>query len=170
MRKQNAFKTNSNSLWMFMLLFLLGCASGISQQSRAQVTYDGSFSHLQKAPAEYVGEIVLLGGKIIENKPSAAGTELLMLHLPTDGQGQPKDGDRSEGRYIVQSDQFLDPAVYEKEGLLTVVGKLVGTEIRPIGGLDYRYPKIQAIEIKLWPKTARHYPRFHFGIGVGKTF
>lgn len=163
-------KRSTHSFFLFILLLSLGCASGISQQSRSQVTYDGSFSDLQKTPREYVGEVVLLGGKIIENLPSPRGTELLMLHLGTDSQGRPKDDDQSQGRYLVHSDQFLDPAIYEKEGLLTVVGKLVGTDVRPIGGLDYVYPKVEAIEVKLWPKSAPHYPRFHIGIGVGKTF
>jgi outer membrane lipoprotein len=163
-------KRSTDFFFVFLLLISFGCASGISQQSRSQVTYDGSFSNLQKAPEEYVGEILLLGGKIIENQPSPDGTELLILHLSTDSRGRPKDEDQSQGRYLVHSDQFLDPAIYEKEGLLSVVGKLVGTDVRPIGGLDYVYPKVEAIEVKLWPKSASHYPRFHIGIGVGKTF
>ena len=60
-------KLSTHSFFLSLLLLLLGCASGISQQSRSQVTYDGSFSDLQKTPREYVGEVVLLGGKIIEN-------------------------------------------------------------------------------------------------------
>jgi outer membrane lipoprotein len=157
-------------VWTLVVLFSVGCASGISQQSRSQVTYDGTFSNLQKTPAEYVGEVVLLGGRIIENKPSPGGSELLVLHLPTDGQGRPKDDDQSQGRYLIQSEQFLDPAIYEEDARLSVVGKLVGSEVRPIGSLDYVYPKLEAIEVKLWPETSYTYPRFHIGIGVGKTF
>ena len=95
------FKTNRTaaSLGIFFLLFSFGCASGISQQSRDQVTYDGPFSELQKAPGEHLGDVVLLGGKIIENQTLPAGSELVMLHLPTGSQGRPKkDDDQSQGR------------------------------------------------------------------------
>jgi outer membrane lipoprotein len=71
---------------------------------------------------------------------------------------------------LIQSEQFLDPAIYKKGTLLSVVGRLSGSATKAIGGLDYVYPKLRAIEIKLWPKTDHHYPRFHIGIGIGKTF
>jgi len=164
-------KRTAASLSLLLILFSFGCASGISQQSRSQVTYDGPFSELQKAPGEHIGDVVLLGGKIIENQTLPAGSELVMLHIPTGSQGRPKkDDDHSQGRYLIRSDQFLDPAIYEKGTVLTVVGKLVGTEPRSIGGLDYIYPKVEAIEIKMWPRTTYSNPRFHIGIGVGKTF
>jgi hypothetical protein len=43
-----------------LILLILGCASGISRQVRSQVTYSGTFAQLQTAPAEHVGEIVML--------------------------------------------------------------------------------------------------------------
>ena len=154
---------------MFLLLFL-GCAAGISPKVRSQVTYAGPFSDVQKAPDKYIGQVVILGGKIINSQASPSASELTVLHLHTDSRDRPKDSDQSEGRYLVQSDQFLDPAIYKKEVLLTVVGKITGGEVRAIGGFDYVHPKVKAIEIKLWPDAIRTYPRFHIGIGVGKTF
>ena len=112
----------------------------------------------------------MFGGKILNNQASTAFSELTVLQLRIDNRGRPKDGDQSEGRYLIQSDQFLDPAIYKKEALLTVAGRITGSEVRAIGGFDYIYPILKAIEIKLWPKANHNYPRFHFGIGVGKTF
>ncbi len=71
---------------------------------------------------------------------------------------------------LVQSKQLLDPAIYQKEMLLTLVGKLKGRKIRAIGGFDYVYPFVEPIEIKLWPKEIQTQPMFHFGFGVGTTF
>lgn len=150
-----------------LILLILGCASGISRQVRSQVTYSGSFAQLQTAPAEHVGEIVMLGGKIIQTRGSALGSEITVLQLPLGRRDRPQDGDRSEGRYLVRSEQFLDPSIYQKGSGLTVVGRLSDSEVRAIGGFRYVYPLVEAIEIKLWPRTRRISPSVHFGIGVG---
>ena len=157
-------------LSIFLITLSLGCATGISPEVRSQVTHTGTFSEVHRAPDAYLGKIVIFGGKILSSQASPSASELTVLHLRIDSRDRPKDGDQSEGRYIIQSDQFLDPAIYKMETVLTVVGKMTGSEVRTIGGFEYIYPKLKAIEIKLWPKADRIYPRFHIGIGVGKTF
>ena len=165
-----ALKGTGKFIGILLVLLSLGCAAGISRQVRSQVTYTGPFSDVQKAPDKHVGEIVIFGGKILNNQASPAFSELTVLQLRMDSRDRPKDSDQSEGRYLIQSEQFLDPAIYMKGALLTVVGRINGSEVRAIGGFDYDYPMLKAIEIKLWPKADYNYPRFHIGIGVGKTF
>ena len=150
-----------------LILVVLGCATGISRETRSQVTYKGTFAALQKAPAKHTGEIVMFGGKVIETKASQTSSDITVLQLPLDTSNRPQDGDQSQGRYIVQSKQFLDPAIYQAGSLLTVVGRVTGSEVRSIGGFQYVYPLVEAIEIKPWPATGRKSPSFHFGIGVG---
>ena len=150
-----------------VILMMLGCATGISRQTRSQVTYQGTFAALQKAPDKHTGATVMLGGKVIETKGSQGSSEITVLQLPLDTRDRPQDGDRSQGRYIVQSKQFLDPAIYQAGSLLTVVGRVTGSEVRSIGGFQYVYPLVEAMEIKPWPATVRKSPSFHFGIGVG---
>jgi outer membrane lipoprotein len=157
-------------LCIFFIMFLTGCATGISQQSRSKVTYAGTFSELQKTPDVYKDEIIMLGGKILETNVSSTLSQLTVLQLELGNNGQPVNFDQSNGRFIVQSKQFLDPAIYQKAMLLTLVGKLKGSEVRAIGGFDYFYTLVEAIEIKLWPNEIQTQPRFHFGFGVGATF
>jgi outer membrane lipoprotein len=164
------FRNASNILGIFFIMLLMGCAAGISKQSRSIVTYTGSFSELQKTPDTYKGEVAMLGGRIIETKASSPLSELIVLQLAIDPSGRPTNSDKSEGRFIVQSKQLLDPAVYEKDMLLTVVGTLNGSKVLPIGDLEYTYPILELIEIKLWPKGMQTQPMIHFGIGVGTTF
>jgi outer membrane lipoprotein len=154
---------------LFMML-VMGCAAGISQQSRSMVTYTGTFSALQKTPDAYKGEVVMLGGRIIETKASSPLSELTVLQIVLGSGSRPVDPDRSEGRFIVQSNQILDPAVYQKDMLLTVVGTLKGNKILSIGDFEYAYPLVELIEIKLWPKGMRTSPTIHFGVGVGTSF
>ena len=147
-----------------------GCATGISQQTRSQVTYHGSFSELRSNIDQHSGEVVMLGGKVIETQGSQTGSEVTVLQLALDRRGRPEDVNQSEGRYLIRSGQFFDPAIYQKGTLLTVVGTLTGSEVRPVGGFDYDYPIVEAIEVKPWPRQQRTSPRFHFGVGVGKSF
>jgi outer membrane lipoprotein len=165
-----AIKQTVHILGIFLVMLVVGCATGISQQSRSKVTYMGTFSELQKTPDAYVSEVVMLGGKILEIKVSSTSSELTVLQLALGRSGRPANLDQSEGRFLVRSEQFLDPATYQKGMLLTVVGILKGRRIRAIGSLDYVYPIVEAIEIKLWPKEIQTQPALHFGFGVGTTF
>lgn len=112
----------------------------------------------------------MIGGRIIEVKTSPSLSEIFVLQLALDTGGRPVNPDQSEGRFIVQTKQFLDPAIYQKDMLLTVVGTLKGSKVESIGGLEYSYPLIELIEIKLWPKEMQTRPMIHFGIGVGTSF
>lgn len=152
-----------------MAVWISGCG-GISKQVRSQVTYTGTFDQLQADPEQKIGETVIFGGKIIGTQVLDTGTELTVLQLALSGSDRPQDNDQSKGRFIVRSAQFLDPALYPDGTLITVVGKFTGSQERPIGQMPYRYPVIDPLEIKKWPVETDTSPRFHFGIGVGKTF
>ena len=154
-------------LLVITLLLSAACATGISQQARSQVTYSGNFSVLQERPSAHLDQVVIFGGKILETKASPTSSEITVLQLPLGTSDRPQDGDRSEGRFLLRSVQFLDPAVYRNGLLLTAVGRISGSEVRPIGGLDYAYPIVEAIEIKLWPERSPIYPGVQFGVGVG---
>jgi outer membrane lipoprotein len=151
-------------------MFIAGCAAGISQQSRSMVTYTGTFSALQKTPDVYKGEVVMLGGRIIATQAASSQSEITVLQLALDSNGRPVHPDQSGGRFIVQAKKLLDPAIYQKDMYLTVVGTLNGSKTGSIGGFRYAYPLVESIEIKLWPRRTRTSPAIHFGIGVGTSF
>ena len=159
-----------NILCIFSIVLVTGCAAGISRQSRSKVTYTGTFSALQKAPDAYKGEVIMFGGRIIETKTSSSLSQLFVLQLALDTVDRPVNPDQSEGRFIVQTKQFFDPAVYQKDMLLTVVGTLKGSKVESVGGFEYIYPLVDLIEVKLWPKGMQTRPAIHFGIGVGTSF
>jgi outer membrane lipoprotein len=147
-----------------------GCATGISTRARSLVGYVGSFSTLQTNPHAYRGEVALVGGKILEVQGSESFSELTVLQLPLGTGDRPRDVDRSEGRFLVRANRLLDPSVYQPGRFVTVVGRVAGSEVRPIGSLEYRYPVFEAIEIKLWSPTVGSYPNVFFGVGVGARF
>ena len=160
--------------WLLIPLILTGmisgCATGISRQARSEVTYHGTFAQLQEHPENFIGETVFFGGKIIAVKTLAKTTELMILQLALDNQGYPQDNDHSEGRFLIVSDTFLDPAIYKTGHLVTVVGILVSTETRRIGERPYRYPKIKVRKIRQWPPDRQISPRIRFRFGFGASF
>jgi outer membrane lipoprotein len=153
-----------------ILWTLCACSAGISKQARSQITYFGSFDAIQQHPEKYRGETVLWGGRIIDTLPGPKSTQLVVLQLELNRQDRPQDNDQSHGRFLVHSDRFLDPAVYSRGTLVTVVGTLKGVESRAIGQMTYRYPVIDVVEIKKWQPSEDDAPRFHFGIGIGTRF
>ena len=159
-----------NLLLLLLTLPLASCAGGMSDQARSKVTYFGTFSRLQKEPDKFIRETVMWGGKVIETHPLQGVTELIVLQLELTDQDRPRDDDQSQGRFVARSNEFLDPAIYPKGTLITVIGRFVEADQRIIGEMRYQYPVIEIDEIKKWPPSGSQSPRFHFGFGVGTHF
>jgi outer membrane lipoprotein len=149
---------------------LTACAGGISKQARSQVTYTGAFSEVQENPTGFRGQTVIWGGRVIEILNQGGVTEIVALQLALDSKYRPTDSDNSQGRFLVRSDQFMDPVIYPPGTFFTVVGHLQGAESRLIGEMPYRYPVIDVVELEKYEPRESTKPRVHIGIGVGGTF
>jgi outer membrane lipoprotein len=150
-------------------LLCAGCAPVISQGALKEVDQTLSFEQVLENPESYKGRIVLLGGDIIETQNFSDRTLLSVLQRPLGFNKKPKAEDVSRGRFIVYTLGFLDPAIYRRGRKITVVGSVMGRELRPLGEIEYSYPVIEKKELYLWP--ADEYlvtePRVHFGVGIG---
>ena len=148
---------------------LAGCVSGVSDYSRAMVTYQGTFPELQGAPDQQRGQVVMLGGRIVETSPSTTGTEIMVLQLPLAGRDKPALDQPSQGRFLIASPEFLDPAVYPKLALITVVGEVTGQVERSVGDYPYTLPVLRPIEIKQWSTSdwGGGGPAVQLGVGAG---
>ncbi len=157
---------------LYALVFLSGCApvlsSGVLQQSDASV----AFPDLARAPGDYTGKTVLLGGTIIALKNLATGTELEVLQRPLGYRMEPLLNDQSGGRFLVLFDQILDDKIYERGRKITLAAEVMGSETRSLEGIQYTYPLLKQKEHYLWPKADRYYGNrgFNFGIGINSSF
>ncbi len=142
------------------------CAPAISKQYREQADQSLSFPVLAADPSAYKGKTVIMGGVIAQTTTRTGETELEIVQKPLDSANMPETTDKSEGRFLVIVDRFLDPLIYKKDRKITVAGEVVGSEVRKLDNLDYTYPVIRSQEIKLWPQTRSGVPVF-LGIGVG---
>jgi outer membrane lipoprotein len=123
---------------------------------------------LFKDPDAHKGSIVILGGIIISSRSTEEGTYIEVLQNPLDSRDRPKDTDVSDGRFIIFSESYLDPAIYSKGRAVTVAGEVLGKMIRPLDDIEYPYTLIRSKEIHIVEPGGKT-PVF-FSIGVGTTF
>lgn len=164
---QNYFRLIFRCVLFFLVVAgLSACAPAMSKKIRQEADQSLSFPLLASDPDAYKGKIVILGGVIANTTAKTGQTELEIIQKPLDSANKPETTDRSDGRFLVVADSFLDPMIYKKDRKITVAGEVVGSEVRKVNELDYRYPVIKSQELKLWPENNKGVP-VYFGIGVG---
>jgi len=173
-RGANRVKHNTLLVCITMLtaFVMTGCAPMISREALREVDQDVRFEQLLKDPQAYQGRTVLLGGDIIETQNFPEKTLVVVLQRPLDFRKKPAAEDASKGRFIISVPGFLDPAIYRPKRKVTVVGSVLGNEVRPLGEIEYSYPTIDKRELYIWPpeESSATGPRVHFGVGIGIGF
>jgi outer membrane lipoprotein len=135
-----------------LALLLAGCATAFPDDALRSVDRSITVTALRADPGAHVGRRVMVGGDILATRPRPGQTEIELLSRPLSRDDRPQRGDASDGRVLITTAEFLDPAVYADGRRLTVIGTVTGQEERPIGELPYRYPVIAAVSIRLWPR------------------
>lgn len=98
------------------------------------------------------GDAVRWGGRIVKVEPLPAQTcfEVVGVRLATDG--RPMRRDQSSGRFLACRAGFYDPEIFQPGREITLSGRVVGYEDRKVGEYDYRYPRMEADVVYLWPE------------------
>jgi outer membrane lipoprotein len=131
-----------------LLLVAVGCAT-------IPAPLQGPYAPSTPAAAAergVAGERVRWGGQVVgvHNQATQSCFEIVGKALSADG--RPVSRDRSEGRFIACRAGFYDPAVFTAGREVTIAGTVTGFEARRIGDYDYRYPRVAADVIYLWPE------------------
>ena len=110
----------------------------------------------QASASDATGTIVRWGGRIVSVEPQAQRTCFEMLATRLQDSARPRSAsDETGGRFIACRSGFYDPAVFEKNREVTFTGRIEGYETRKIGEYDYRFPKLAADVVYLWPQRDR---------------
>ncbi len=130
------------------LLLLAGCVS-------VPDALEGQFAPLDPAAAVQAGvtdEQVRWGGRIVKVEPLAEQScfEIVGVRLGSDG--RPSASDQSSGRFLACRGGFYDPEIFQPGREVTVSGRIDGYETRKVGDYDYRYPRLAADVVYLWPE------------------
>jgi len=129
-------------------LLLSAC---VSQPKPLQGTYADTTPEAA-VHADSTGTAVRWGGRIVKVEPRKDSTCFEMISAPVGSSGRPAGArDDTNGRFIACRAGFYDPAVFEPNREVTFIGRIDGYENRRIGEYDYRFPKVAADVVYLWP-------------------
>lgn len=131
-------------------LLVSGCAGLIPAELQEKIQRGVSLKNLQQELKAHKGQLVLLGGEILDVKNRSDGDTVEVLQRPLDSSDRPKLAGDSEGRFVVK----LSKEVSLKKGYLegqplTVVGEVTG-EIESRAGKDMPSPILLARYLHLW--------------------
>ena len=103
-------------------------------------------------PDAHSGQRVRWGGRIahVDNQPH--DTLIEIVQQPLLGNGRPETTSSSAGRFLARFNRFMDPAIFAPGNRLTVTGTLNGVRSGRIGQYPYKFPLVDVIEYRLWPK------------------
>lgn len=150
---------------LFLTATLAGCAT-------SPAPLQGQYAPLQPEQAVAsgnTGDPVRWGGRIVSVRTEKLHSCFEIVGAPLDGSGRPRKVDQSTGRFIACRTGFYEPQVFAAGRELTISGRIDGFETRKIGDYDYRYPRVAADVVYLWPRRSErdlHY-RPYFGFGPG---
>ena len=120
-------------------------------------------SVLEAQTRDLAGQRVRWGGSIVVTTPERDATCFEIVSRPLDREARPRRTDQSDGRFLACANGFFDPAVYAAGREATVVGALQTPTVGKIGEYEYRYPRVAAEHVFLWPKREPVEPYYVYG-------
>lgn len=131
-------------------VFVVSCAV-ISNQVRQESLPDMPFKTLIQKAGELQGKTVILGGYIIETRNLENESKIWVLQTPLSLGESPDYKDRSEGRFVITHQGFLDPEIFRPDRRITVAGVITGLEKDVGKNCPFNCLVIRNREIHLWP-------------------
>ena len=131
------------------LTLLTGCGSVISKAVLKETDRSIVLEMVQGNPELYRGRKVLWGGVIIRSENLESSTEIEVLETGLSWNDMPSENE-SRGRFLIEAMRYLDTALFKEGRMITVAGTVKGVETRKIGKMDYPYPVITPVEIRLF--------------------
>jgi outer membrane lipoprotein len=147
----------------FLCLLLAGCTSAMSKQSMQLVDKSLNFAMVREDPEAYRGRYIMAGGTIAGIRNRTGDTQLEVVQLPLDSSGRPQETYDTGGRFLAVIDRFLDPLVFKQGRQVTVVGEVLGRQVKKLDQVDYAYPVLGVREIHLWQPEL--YAPYGYGYG-----
>ncbi|MDD5273268.1 MAG: Slp family lipoprotein [Methylovulum sp.] len=134
-----------------MLFLLLTACSTLPPAITQAPSYDLSYFEASQNLDKYKNAPVRWGGVVVDVANEQNRSLIQILSYPLNGQGRPLTDQPHQGRFVISSPEFLDPAVYEKDSPITVAGVLVGGIERTVDKKTLHLPLLTVTAMHLWP-------------------
>ena len=148
-----------------LVVLLTSCASTKPQPQGGDLTLtDTSPDEVRQSSA--TGSAVRWGGTITGIKNLEDGTTSVeLVSRPLQKNGRPIRNDKTEGRFIADTSEFLDPAIIKVGRDLTVVGTVSDVREGKVGEATYQFPVVTVDDYRYWNARSRrsqaYYPSFY---------
>jgi len=147
--------------WLiFLLPFCLVACSSLPKTIQDPPSYDLQLDHVAGQAAVHESSAVRWGGKIVSVNNDNQQSLVQIVHFPLNSYGKPIVGKESQGRFLVQTAEFLDPEIYKVGRLATFSGVILSEQTRLVDKKTLYLPVIQMRESHLWlqqPKVRPYY-------------
>ena len=139
--------------WLIYIfpLFLFACSS-LPKTIQSPPINDPQLEKVSADFVQYKDSSIRWGGKIITVNNDEQGSSLQIVQFPLNNMGRPVVNDKSQGRFLIKSVQFLDPEIYKIGRLATFSGAITEQQNRQVDKRQLLLPVIQMKEIHLWPE------------------
>ena len=137
-----------------------GLATLLGACASAPQPLQGSFvpvSPEQAVVGQQVGANVRWGGRIVQTQPGPDSTCFQVIATPLNASGRPASNarDDAQGRFIACRTGFYDPALFQPNREVTFTGRIEGYEDRKVEEYVYKFPRVAADVVYLWPQRER---------------
>lgn len=162
------------ALFPLFFLFLVGC-SNVPVAIKDAPQPDWQLGQVKQKPAQHQGEAIRWGGQIIKVENTDEGSVLHVVQFPLNSFGRPDIDMRSQGRFLAQTTEFIDPYIYKSGTLITVAGTVSGDKTITIDkktmtipvvtiGETYRWLTQRYNDDPYWYGHPYYYDRFGYGL------
>lgn len=135
-----------------LLLFVLNACSTLPPAIEDPPAVDVSYPQAYADSRRYQGAKVRWGGVIIDVQNEKTYSRVQVMAYPLNYYGRPNREKPHQGRFYIDSRDFLDPAIYAKDREITAAGTLQGEQTLQVGNMPLRLPIVAATTLHLWPE------------------
>lgn len=143
--------------YVIVISLLVSACSGLPPAIQNAPFMPLSYQQVNRDIHSFKDAPVRWGGVIIEVENEAQSTLLQVIFYPLDYSGRPQLHQSAEGRFVIKSTEFLDPAVYAKDKEITAAGTITGEMALTVGKRTIRVPVLSASAVHLWPNYPDYY-------------
>lgn len=146
-------------IWGFCVILAACAAPAISPTIQQEAGPRVSFAELSANPEKHQGQTKILGGEVMQVQPWGRGSLLSVDQHELDNHLFPSAA-ASGGTFLVESDEWLNPSVYQPKSKVTIAGVISG---KKNGLLLLKAKQLHVWEGPTWEKWYYPVPREWYG-------
>lgn len=149
---------NPARLVLFCTLMLLqSCATPVIKSDLMQkAAILVPWSDMGNNPDAYRAKLYVLGGIIVSSRLTETGSLVEAAYVPVDANGYLLDINNPGGRFMAfypKAKGILDPLVYRKGRMMTLVAEFVELRQGKIDEMSYTFPFFEIVDLYLWQEA-----------------